>query len=70
MAAKGRQPPTHRRTGVALGVHGETEELTVQCVCGAVQTEIVDATAPIRQTLAGISCLWCGRVQMQRARAC
>lgn len=70
MAAKGRQPSQHRRTGAALGYDGAVEELALECECGARHTELVAAEEKnVRRILAGVVCLWCGMLgRMSRAR--
>ena len=67
MAAKGRQPTRHLRTGDALGHDTEVAELVLWCSsCGTVQTEIFGADASVRSSLAGVTCMFCGRAGVMR----
>lgn len=71
MASLGRRPPrvppSHRKTGAQLGYNDNVIIMTVHCeACESVQTEPMLAEASIKRSLAGITCLFCGRLGAMR----
>lgn len=68
-SSKGSIETSHRKTGDDIGNDCELEDVHMRCTsCGALQTERLDADAPLRSQMADVTCLFCGRIgQMSRA---
>lgn len=67
MPAKGAFDAYHRRTGDALGYHGDVIKVKLRChACSAVQSEMVDACISMRDATADVSCSTCGRAGLMR----
>ncbi len=58
---------TRRKTGAMIGVVGEIVNVNLKCAaCDAEQSEPLDADAPIKASIEGCTCVWCGRVGQMR----
>lgn len=66
MARSHDRSPIHLRTGAALGYEGEVDETVLRCDCGTLQTEVLDSWTSAKKAIAGVTCLFCGRVGTMR----
>lgn len=68
MGAVRYQPPRHSVTGDALGYHGDVVMQSLRCVsCMHTQVEPLDGCAPMRESVAGVTCSGCGVLGRMRA---